>query len=97
MKMKVYLQLGKRFTKGKKMGPPAQTMVRIFTEMVLNLMAALTPGDTRYFCDVVVDCGFVPEEAEPDEEVPDHEDDVVLGEGAGEDRDCGHAHGHDQH
>lgn len=34
-----YLQLGSKFINGKNMGAPAQTIVRMFTEIVLNLIA----------------------------------------------------------
>jgi hypothetical protein len=35
----VYLHVGMRLRKGKKMGVPAQTMVSMLMEMDLNLMA----------------------------------------------------------
>jgi hypothetical protein len=41
IKTNVCLQVGDRLTIGKKIGPPAQTIVRILIEIVLNLIALL--------------------------------------------------------
>ena len=49
----VYLQLGERFTIGKKIGAPAQTIVKILIDIVLNLIAILFycyPTFQRYNC-----------------------------------------------
>jgi len=41
--MKVYLQEGIKLRTGKKIGVPAQTIVSIFIEIDLNLMAEISP------------------------------------------------------
>ena len=49
----VYLQLGERLTIGKKIGAPAQTIVKMLIDIVLNLIAILFycyPTFQRYSC-----------------------------------------------
>ena len=42
-KMKAYLQVGMKLRKGRKMGVPTKTMVSILIEIVLNLIAEISP------------------------------------------------------
>ena len=74
MNPKVYLQLGERFTIGKKIGAPAHTIVRILIEIVLNLIAKLFTVNTRYLSNVIIYCSFIPKKTKSNEEISNHKD-----------------------